>query len=173
MITNFLTENEATTMYSDEEVENKSQLEYCLVNRTKEYFQNFLFLHPPINDQSRSQYLQTFKKDFAEGSRSPTETNSLWQFVSWLIEMHDIQYRIKNIYMKTVLDIIIDVIQKDLEFWCKHNKKKEEKNNLPLIKFLFDVNKNSYNEENLQVILDHMLVEIKVITTNMHDFLQV
>ena len=164
LITNFLTENEATTMYSDEEVESKQELEYCLVNRTKEYFENFVFLHPPINNYSRRQYISMFQQDFESGSRSPNTSNALWQFVSWLVELYDKRHEMKNIYQVEVLKIVIDVLQKDLDFWCKHGKRNDAKDNSPLIKFLFEVENGSYNEENVQVIIRHLLQEIKVIT---------
>ena len=169
IITNFLTENEATAIYSDEEVESKQELEYCLVNRTKEYFENFVFLHPPINNYSRREYMNMFQQDFESGSRSPSTSNSLWQFVSWLVELYDKRHEMKNIYQVEVLKIVIDVLQKDLDFWCKHSKRNDTKDNTPLIKFLFDVENGSYNEENVQVIIRHLLHEIKVITIMLVD----
>ena len=164
IITNFLTENEATTIYSDEEVESKTELEYCLVNKTEEYFQNFMFLHPPISSSSRHEYISMFQQDIMSGSRSPNNSNSIWHFVLWLIEQYDKRHLRKSVSAFAVLKIVIDVLQKDLEFWCKHHKRKESKNDNPLIKSLFEVDNGSYNEENVQVILQHLLEEVKVIT---------
>ena len=165
IITNLLTENEATTIYSDEEVETKTVLESCLRNRTMEYLQDFLFLHPPINDQSRLQYVQIFQEEFTSRSNSSSPSKSLWQFVHALLEKYDRRHEMKNIYVETVLRYVKNILQKDLEFWCKHHKRKETNNNLPLVKYLFDVNKtgSSYNEENVEIILSLLLKEIKVI----------
>ena len=104
-----------------------------------------------------------FQQDFELGSRSPSARNALWQFVSWLLELYEKRHEMKNIYQVEVLKIVIDVLQKDLDFWCKHSKRNDTKDNSPLIKLLFEVENGSYNEENVQVIIRHLLQEIKVI----------
>ena len=157
MATNLLSENQATTMYSDEEVEPKRTLHSCLTNRTLEYFQNYLFLHPPINQLSRNRYINIFQ----DKSKSVT----LWKFVSSLVEKYNQRRRLKNKCNGEVLNFVIDVMQKDVEFWCKHHKRKDGNNNLPLVKHLFDIDaeSNSYNEENVELILSSLISFIKVI----------
>ena len=144
-------------MYSDEEVENKRTLHSCLTNRTLEYFQNYLFLHPPINQLSRNRYINIFQ--------DKSKSVRLWKFVSSLVEKYNHKLWIKNICIGEVLTLVIDVMQKDVEFWCKHYKSKDGNNNLPLVKDLFDIDSesNSYNEERVEMILSSLISFIKVL----------
>ena len=129
IVTNLLSENEATAMYSDEEAEDKGILHSCLKNRTVEYFQNYVFLHPPINQHSRNRYRNIFQGKSA----------NLWKFVSSLVEKYNQRKQLKDTCTGEVLKFVVDVMQKDVEFWCKHYKRKDGNNNLPLVKYLFDI----------------------------------
>ena len=158
IVTNFLTENEATTQYCDEEVETKDQLEMCLINRTLEYLQEFQFLHPPVTQTLRNSYLLTFQKRFLPLS---SETPAMfWKFVNSLLRQP------KRTYASNVLDFVVDVMQKDIEFWSKHKKRKAGDENFPLVKHLFNITKTTYNEENLETVLNFFMIFIKVPFTN-------
>ena len=158
IVTNLLTENEATTQYCDEEAETKDELEMCLINRTLEYLQEFQFLHPPVTQTLRNSYLLTFQKRFLPLS---SETPAMfWKFVNSLLQQP------KRTYASNVLDFVVDVMQKDIEFWSKHKKRKAGDENFPLVKHLFNITKTTYNEENLETVLNFFMIFIKVPFTN-------
>ena len=164
LVTNLLSQNEATTIYSDEEVENKDVMQSCLINGTLQFFHDILFLHPPLNQQSRNGYIQIFQKEFVPLSKEQTQTTcgTMWQFVSALLDIHLKPRDCENIYGEEVLELYIDVMQKDIEFFCKHSHRKEKNENFPLVKYLFDVKSSSYNEENVETLLTHFMKSIKV-----------
>ena len=133
------------------------------MNRTLEYFQDFLFLHPPVNQKSRNDYLLILQKEFVRLSKG---TSNMWEFVHYLLEILKKPSGGKIIYASEVLHLITDVMQKDIEFWCKHYKHREGKENVPLVQYLFDVKNNSYNEERVETVLNNFIFCIKVLFTN-------
>ena len=156
ILTNLLSENEATTQYSDEEAENKVILLSCLLNQTMEYFQDLIFLHPPVNEKSRNRYRSIFqaKYDF-----SP----NIWNFVDRLFEMIKETRRSKCMYSLETLELFTEVMQKDVEFWSKHNKSNNNSDtDMPLVKYMFDVKPDSYNEERVETVINHFMFSIKV-----------
>jgi ribosomal protein S8 len=84
--------------------------------------------------------------------------------VSSLVEKYNLKGMLKNICIEEVLNFVIDVMQKDVEFWCKHYNRKDGNKNLPLVKYLFDIDaeSNCYNEENVETILSSLISLIKM-----------
>ena len=84
--------------------------------------------------------------------------------MSYLVDKYDQRTGLLRNSVEEALKYVIDVMQKDIEFWCKHHKRKDGNKNPPLVKYLFDVNaeSNSYNEDNVERILSALISSIKV-----------
>ena len=161
LVTNLLSENKDITSCTDRYVESEKIMDLCLLNRTLEYFQKVLFLHPPLNHESRKMFLHTFQTNYLSRSKLSDPSTSLWQFLIFLLDNDVKPTSSKKVYVAEVLTLFVDVIQKDIEFFWKHHNRKDREN-IPLVKWLFDVTSTSYNEKNVEKILDRFMLYVKV-----------
>ena len=156
-----MSENKDITSCIYRDVENEKVIDLCLLNRTLEYFQKILFLHPPLNQESRKMFVHIFQTNYLSRSKLSDPSTSLWQFLILLLDNDVKPTSSKKIYAAEVLTLFIDVIQKDIEFFLKHHNR-TDRENIPLVKWLFDVTPTSYNEKNVEKILDRFMLYVKV-----------
>ena len=106
-------------------------------------------------------FVHIFQTNYLSRSKLSDPSTSLWQFLIFLLDNDVKPPSLKKVYAAEVLTLFVDVIQKDIEFFWKHHNRKDREN-IPLVKWLFDVTTTSYNEKNVDKILDRFMLYVKV-----------
>lgn len=132
-----------------------------MVQQAEELLQDILFLHPPIDTQSRWYYLSALQYEFNGNEQNKYNiSKNIWILLKELIGFTFTHGEIKMSFSSrdqgkiVALEFVINVLQKDLEYWLKHLKhKKRTQDTCPIISFIFGEVETCNNQERIEYVL--------------------